>query len=402
MRLKKKNTITDVAVALRLSFSSHRDILAGISNYAKTHHWRLQFIVPHDVEAHENIEIRQAADADGIISCEDPETIAKMLSPASRIPIVTIHSHLPPPRNPAHPVGIIRMNGNGIGALGAEHLLSCGRFRTFAFVSENHRDPKHDSVLQGFRKHLAKNGFAVNVYPRQNSVAGSEEDMDALAAWLKSLPKPAAVMATYDLRATQVLDAACHAGISVPDQMSIIGSDNDELLCDFTTPTLTSIAPNFTKAGATAALTLDRMMRRRSSRIPEPVIATVNDKRIVIRESTAHTSPSARLVEQALSFINKNALSGINAADVVKHLGVSRRLADMRFREATNSSILEMIIALRLKEVERLLAETSMPISTITDRCGFRNENHAKNLFKKHRGLSMRAWRVRNRIQRSG
>lgn len=399
MRSKRENRITDVAVALRLSFSSHRDILAGISHYAKTHHWRLQFIVPHDVDVHENIEMRHCGSVDGIISCENPDSIARMLCPASRIPIVTIHSYLSAPRHPDRPLGIIRMNGNGIGALGAEHLLSCGRFRSFGFVSENHRDPKQDSVLQGFRKYLLKNTINVSVYPGQNVVAGTEEDMIALATWLKSLPKPAAVMATYDLRATQVLDAACNVGLSVPDQVSIIGSDNDELLCDFTTPTLTSIAPDFTKAGAMAALTLDRMMHRRTTKIPEPVIATVNDKRLVVRESTTHITPSARLVEQALSFIRKNALSGINATDVIAHLGASRRLVDMRFREATQSSILETIITLRLNEMKRLLSQTTMPISAITYKCGFRNENYAKNLFRKRYGMSMRQWKFSNSLK---
>ena len=202
-------------------------------------------------------------------------------------------------------------------------------------------------------------------------------------------------MAIYDLRATQVLTAAHKVGIAVPRQLSVIGVDNDELLCDFTIPTLTSIAVNFVRIGTQAAQFLDEMMRK-GKRAISSVKTVDGEPRIVERESTAHLAPSVSLVERALAYIRKHALSEINVKDVVSHLGVSRRLADKRFREVTKSSMMEMIIGIRLDEIKTRLVSTNMRIGAVTSACGFKSENYAKNLFKKRFGMSMREWRRNN------
>ena len=108
---------------------------------------------------------------------------------------------------------------------------------------------------------------------------------------------------------------------------------------------------------------------------------------------------AAKLDEEADAAVDEHAFEGITAADVVARLHVSRSLADLRFREVTGTSILEAILARRLDEVKRLLRETNLRISEIAARCGYRDANYLKNLFKKRTGMSMREWRAQSSPQ---
>ena len=392
----RKDRIRHVAVALRLSFASHRDILHGISCYAKTHHWQLEFVSVPDTYAHARLDINENTKVDGVISCEAQEEIVPVMRIAEHVPVVSISPYMRLPSNSPRPIGQIRIEETSFGACCAKYLLSLGKFRSFGFVPENHRNPAASHLLSGFKNYLKGTTSPVEIYtPESGCVAGSEQDIDALARWLSGLPSPAAVMAIYDLRATQVLTAAHKVGIAVPRQLSVIGVDNDELLCDFTIPTLTSIAVNFVRIGTQAAQFLDEMMRK-GKRAISSVKTVDGEPRIVERESTAHLAPSVSLVERALAYIRKHALSEINVKDVVSHLGVSRRLADKRFREVTKSSMMEMIIGIRLDEIKTRLVSTNMRIGAVTSACGFKSENYAKNLFKKRFGMSMREWRRNN------
>lgn len=386
----KRKSIKRVALALRLSFASHRDIIYGISQYAKSHHWQLVFAAAQDQHAEDKLQMAVPPDVDGFISSESYGDSLAACAHDTTHPLVILCQSIIPPRQPPRPLGLVGIDDRAIGAYGAEYLHSLGHFRSFGFVPPN----RHHSSLRGrgFISFLRKKSAELHYYPAQSTKDGSPEDKQALAEWLKNLPKPAAVMATYDLRANHVLEAAHMARLSIPKQLVIIGVDNDELLCDFTDPPLSSVAPDFVHIGDLAAQTLAKLMSRRNKR--QVILAHSDSKRIVERESTAHIAPSVRLVERALVYIRRNALSGISTKDVISSLGVSRRLADRRFREITGQSVLETILAQRLEAVQRKLASSRLTIRAITATCGFRSENYAKNLFKKRFGMSMKEYKA--------
>ena len=221
---------------------------------------------------------------------------------------------------------------------------------------------------------------------------GSPKDIESLGRWLADLPKPTAVMAVHDMRATHVLEAANLMKIKVPEQMAVIGVDNDELLCDFTAPQLTSIYPDHVKEGELAAATLHTLLKKSDSRHTRTFRS--NAKSIVERESTRHISPATHLAEEAMSFIRHNALKGISAADVAKHLRVSRRLCDLRFKECHGVTMLETILKIRFAELKRRLASSNTSIGKIVAACGFACESHAKRMFRKRFGMTMREWRA--------
>ena len=133
--------------------------------------------------------------------------------------------------------------------------------------------------------------------------------------------------------------------------------------------------------------------RAASSLIPHPSSLFVGIKAVIRRESTAELSQSGKLVQKAVAYIRRHALEGIGVADVVAHLKVSRRLADLRFRELQHTSIGEEIMRIRLAEVQRLLRTTKDPIDAIAAKCGYENPNYLKNLFRKRFSMTMRDFR---------
>ena len=222
---------------------------------------------------------------------------------------------------------------------------------------------------------------------------GSLEDIIVLSEWLKSLPKPAAVMAPHDIWATRIIEAAEMADIRIPDSLAVIGVDNDRVYCETSRPMITSITPNHARIGELAARALKKLMQS-PAKVKSPMqIMSPSNHKIIERQSTKPISPIAQLVNRAESFIRQNATKGISAADVAADLGVSRRLANLRYRQVTGKSILEAILDRRFDEMKRLLHFTDIPVCKVIASCGFNTISNAKSLFKKRYGMSMSEYR---------
>lgn len=380
-------------VHLRLSYASGRDILYGISRYARANaHWNIR-LLPF-TENDSGMRFPQPEEADGIITSEP---LAKDAA-TSMIPLVVIGTREEWLGRRMGNLAFVRNDDVSIGRFGADFLDNLGSFRSFGFVPTN--KPYYCSILraEGFQAELcAKRGKDVRLYAAHGMDDGSEDDFLALADWLEDLPKPAAVMAVHDLRATHVLEAARLRKIAVPEQLAVVGVDNDELLCDFTTPQLTSIFPDHVKEGELAAATLQSMLKKGDQRHAPTFRSSA--KTIIERESTRPVSPATRLAEAAMVFIRRNALKGISASDVVAHLRASRRLCDLRFKECHGESMLEAILRIRFAEMKRRLVSSKTPIGKIVAACGFSCESHAKRLFKKRFGMSMREWRLKKIVE---
>ena len=389
-RMKRK--VLNIAVVLQTSFSSHRDLFFGISRYAKAHHWRIKLICGPENFTRETLCNLDADGIDGMITygCGGNETAEHLSS--SGTPLVVIGSRERGLAHRHHGIAFIRNNDMGIGRLGAQHLLSLGRFRSFGFVPENTPTPCTLLRLRGFTKALQGKADLLSIYESPpDAPDGSAADISCLSKWVDSLPKPAAVMAVYDLRAVHLLEAASDQSIQVPFQLAVLGVDNDELLCDFTEPTLSSVSPDYETAGKQSAIALARLIQSRGKgELPD---VYYRNTRIVQRESTAPIVPGATIVNKAVSLIRKKALAGISPAEVTAGLGVSRRLAELRYKQFTGESMLHTLLDIRLSAVQDKLKNTQLPIAKITTNCGFRNQNYAKNLFKKRFGMSMREWR---------
>ena len=388
--MRKQDRVRNVAIALKLSGASGRDLLSGISTYAREHcHWRLRiFSRSEDFTPEALAEIR---DLDGIITSERGTDGIPQILERSRIPLVVIgmKGEWLPKRT--RQLTFVRNDDEDIGRFAASNLHSLGNFRSFGFVPGTERT--YWSLLRekGFRSHLRTKGISASVFPSSGNMTKSVRPFLSLSAWLRDLPKPAAVMAAFDERAVEVLDACSEAKILVPQQVAVIGVDNDELLCDFSDPPLSSVFPDHVREGALAAAELSRMLRTRKPTAVTTVLC--RGKRIICRESTAPVAPITHLVDEALRYIRRNATTTLRVDDVARHLGVSRRLADLRFKESGEPSLARVISNTRLDEVAKRLKESETPIGKIASACSFENLQHLANAFRRRFGMSMSDYR---------
>ena len=270
----------------------------------------------------------------------------------------------------------------------AQHFLNLGNFRTFAFVHDSRGEVWTKARGIAFAEALAKRNRPCAVFSATS--APHEVFVQKLSAFLRELPHPVAVMAACDATAADVLAACTKARLAVPDAVAILGVDNDESLCERQHPYLSSIEPNFEEEGFRAAETLAGLLGTPSAAKCPPR----TDIRLTERESTRRLPPATRLVERALEFIEANCDRPIGVREVVNHLGVSRRLADLRFRQLENESILEAITKRRLDRLARLLRESDAPFNRLSRACGFGSATRAAHLFKSRFGVSMSNYRL--------
>lgn len=389
--MKRRNII----VVLRLAGSAGRDILTGILLFARQHpHWHTRlFQMPNEFTPTAFASLADAG-LDGIVMSEPgPDETARLLK-ASRVPIAFIGDAGPILSERKKSITYIRNDDLEIGRMGARYLLSIGRRRAYGFVPTVSRQYWSQARLDGFRDELADSGIAAQIFASPDA-AGSKRDLDALRAWLLALPKPAAVMAAWDTRATQIIEAANEARIAVPAQLAVIGVDNDELLDESAVPPLTSIQPDHERLGFLAARELERLMNGRKD-AGSAVAFHARPLNMVERESATATAPAAHLITRANRFIARNATKGISVGDVVAYLGVSRRLADLRFQQFNKETINAAITRCRLDAVKKLLATTSRPIKLVSVACGYTDLAYLKTLFKRRFGLTMRDYRAQH------
>lgn len=292
----------------------------------------------------------------------------------------------------------LRIDDAVIGRTAARHFLSLGNFRSFAFVHYPRPEIWTTTRCASFVDELKSVGKACAVFtpaPATDKTCAvpttSPAESARLADFLSALPRPAAVLAASDLVGKMVLQTCSGAGLQVPDDIALLSVDNDETLCSQTRPTLSSIEPDFEEEGLRATAELARLLEGRRPRLQ--ITTATSRARLVERESTKPIPPATRLVERALAFIGANYTRPIGVADVVRHLGVSRRLVDLRFRQLQRESILEAITRLRLDELRRRLLESNEPIGKLVRACGFGSVVRATHLFKARYGISMSRFR---------
>lgn len=293
--------------------------------------------------------------------------------------------------NRSHNLAFVLNDDAEIGRTAARHLIGLGNFRSFAFIHA--KDTRPWSYLRGeaFLQELERHGRSCSILPPNDF--DSEVDRARLTDFLRGLERPAAVFAAWDNRAIQVLEAAREARIVLPDEMAVLGVD-DEILCEHTHPPLASIRPDNESEGYAAAETLDNMINGRKWHVSTLcAICGISE-----RESASAIAPGGHLVRRALDFIYANRTRPLRVTDVVQHLGVSRRLADQRFRQFQSESILECITRIRLEEVKKRLTSSDASIATIAQACGFHDTSYLMTLFQRKVGMTMRAWRRQSRI----
>ena len=236
----------------------------------------------------------------------------------------------------------------------AEHLLSRGQFNSLACVIDQPQFPYTEHREWGFRSRLGEDGRSAEtiVIPE---AASDETQFEAIRREISRLPAPAGVFAVRDRAAVTVLETCRRFDIAVPETIAVLGVDNDEVLCKSTRVPLSSILPDHEQLGFLAAEELRHVMHGGNSR---EIVFEKSVKEVVLRDSTRLVPPAALIIATALSYIEANASGRLRVSDVVAHLGVSRRLADLRFREVRGRSIGDEIERALVRFFRRRMGET--------------------------------------------
>ena len=380
-----------VMILLETSNKINRDRVQGILRYERLFGpWRLHIVEGKRFEQ----PVRDVASL-GVSGILSGTTLTELLPAVMRthVPIVFFDAQQPYKHGTQAflKYSTVTCDNQAIGRLGAEFLLKQG-FSHFAYVADIWNSLWSQGREESFRERLEQTESSCAVYQVASPEARNDWGIDqkTLAKWLKELPKPIGILAASDSRGRQILDTCQLAGIGVPDEVAVLGIDNDELICSATNPPMSSILRDTEGSGYLAAELLDRMMRRKTRKKETLQYGPIE---VVERLSTERLQFADRLAVKAMEFIRLNSGIGMNVSDVIKRLGVSRRLAETRFRQATGHSLHEEIQKARIEQVCRLLRETDLSIGRITDQCGFITESYLGLIFRRHHQMSMREYR---------
>ena len=381
-----------VIVVLRLNETSGREMLAGVSRFLREGHlWRLKLLQEAEELTGESVRQMEREKVGGLIVTMfgPPDGVAALAR--SSLPAVFVNADERLFSGRQGRTAFVWNDSEDIGRRGADHLLSCGNFASYGFVHAFFRQGGWSIAREAaFRREIEAKGRMFTAYPFRED-CGSKADIAALRAWLKALPKPAAVMAAADWRAVQVFDACQVVGIRIPGQMAILGADNDEIECHATTPQLSSVQPDYEGIGYRAAAELEALLSGRPPDSPRRIKMPIRS--IVSRGSTKPIPPATLLVRKGLAFIRDHAAEGVRPGDVAAHLGVSRRLAELRFSQICDQTIRQVIENERLDRAKKMLRGADPSPTHIAAVLGFRTASHFSHLFKKRFGLSPRDWR---------
>ena len=318
-------------------------------------------------------------EGDGIIARVETRSLEKALI-AKALPTIDLRGKY----DLAFP--LIETDDRKVCELAAEHLVNRG-FRHFAycgFAGTNYSERR----LRYFPPVVGEAGYSCHVYPEPGSaIKGSQKDReldgilyeDDIVRWIESLPRPVGIMACNDIRGQQVLNACRAIGIEVPDEVAVVGVDNDELLCELSDPPLSSVEPNTERIGFEAAALLDRMMNGEKVSDKKHF---VDPKHVVTRLSTDVIAMEDREIAGAVRYIRQHACDGINVEDVLENVALSRSALDRRFAAALGRSPKAEIVRIQINRVKQLLMETDFTLAAIAKMAGFRHAEYMSNVFK--------------------
>jgi LacI family transcriptional regulator len=364
-----------------------RGLLHGIAKYARLHGpWRV-YRWPGALDS--SLPEWKHLKIDGAI-VRDVGVVEGLAH--SGIPVVFAQHN----RESYAPFPAIITDSVAIGTMAAEHFLDRG-FQHFAYCGLNDFAWSRGRG-EHFGQRLAQAGFEISVYHRPAVADGQparndRNEQNLIAEWLRSLPKPVAVMCCNDDRALQVIEACKQANCEVPDQVAVLGVDNDVLVCDLADSPISSISLNTEGAGYEAARLLDLLMKG------EPMAGQaipVSPTHIVTRMSTDVLAMSDPDVSAALQFIRRNPNRLIQVDDVVEATNVSRRVLEKRFKSILRRSVHQEIRRVRVNNIVQLLIGSDMNITEISVHAGFDGVEHIARYFRKETGMSLRDYRKRH------
>jgi LacI family transcriptional regulator len=361
-----------------------RRILRGVRRYVHTHQSWSIFLEQRSLTSRPP-QWLEDWDGDGIISRTTTKQLAETAARTS-IPLIDLTD-----RFGTFGLPQVWSDDRAIAELGFEHLRERG-FRRFGFCGFT-RESWSTRRLAEFSALVERQGETCRAYesPWYGKDAHPwETEQKRIMAWLGGLPKPIGIMTCNDIRGQHVLDACSRLDLAVPEEVAVIGVDDEEEICELCDPPLSSIVPNAELVGYKAAELLDRLMSGGKAEVLQQVVAPLG---ITTRQSTDVLAIDDPEVAAAVRYIREHACRGAIVEDVLEHVPVSRSILERRFRKALDCSPQGLIRRTQLKRVKQLLVDTDLPLVKISELAGFKHHEHMCTVFKREIGDSPGSYR---------
>jgi LacI family transcriptional regulator len=290
-------------------------------------------------------------------------------------------------------VGYVEHDPKSTAKIAAKELLSLD-CAAYAFIPNFIPMSWSSNREAAFRETLALHDKTLLSFPSLSKSEDMARWHENLRDFLKHIPKPCGVFAANDYVGESVLVACADIGLSVPDEVAVVGVDDYATICENTMPTLSSIALDFIGAGRLSVELLEKLIHSES---PAFEVCTFGITGFTRRASSRRLRRNYPEVVRALEQIRTKACEGLSAVQVLSEMKCSRRLAEMRFRQATGHSLLEEIQTHRLERACELLASTDSSVEAVANMCGYGSAVFLQKLFRRHMGVTPREWRAQNR-----
>ena len=372
-----------VAILVETSSFYGRGLLHGILSYVrKRGPWTVYIAEQSPVDAPEWLRNWKG---DGIIArVETPQIYEAVMKTGARVIDLSA-------TRSQRDIPYVGTDDTATAKLAAKHLLERG-FKHFGYCGDERYNWSYWRAVP-FTQAIADAGYRCSTFqggaPHGPTIVSTWEEEKELTTWLQGLPRPAGVLACNDFRGWQLLEICRRIGRTVPDELAIIGVDNDELLCELSTPPLTSIELDTFRSGYEGARMLDQWM---SGTRPTKLLR-VKPLRVITRQSTdVLTVPDADISE-AIRFIRDHACEGINVEDILKTIPLSRRVLEHRFKKLLGRTPHDEILRVQFQRVVEFLTETDLSLYEVAERSGFRYPEYLSTAFKRRFGMPPKKYR---------
>jgi LacI family transcriptional regulator len=377
-----------VALLIETSRTYTRELLAGIRHYVSAHGPWSTFLELRALDSAPPPWLKHWK-GDGILTRTFTPEVSALID-STKVPAVEIRSSLYAGSRP-----FVGLDNARIGQSVAEHFQERG-YRHFAAYRLS-TEPFFEERVKNFVQSVRASGCScAELSETTDSPKDWDASQDRLIQWLRQLPKPVGIFAANDQLGVRILDACQREDIAVPEQVAVVGAENEETLCNFATPPLTSVEFDGHSVGYAAAKLLDRLMQGEA---PPKKPILVSPKGIIVRHSSDEFVITDPFVANAVRLIRENATMGMNVDTLCKRLNASRSTLERRMKTALNRSPKQEIARVRFREVERLLRETDLTVDAIAEATGFAHSHYLQALFKQISGLTPAAFRRQFRFR---
>lgn len=368
-------------------------MVKGIAQYHRTHESWVAFL---DDSAHTENNPRwlRSKPWQGVISRHTKPGLVKACAEL-RLPLVDLNDTPPFPGVPK-----IRPDNAALGRLGAAHFIERGH-RSFGFCGFNNNGwacERRDGFVEALRLAGHRCEIFDVEYPGDLTPFWDVRQTAALAVWLRRLPRPSAVMACNDLRALQVIAAAQVAGLRIPEEIAVLGVNNDTIRCELAQPPLSSVATDAFQSGYQAAKLLAQLMR---GDLPPTLDRRIEPRGVVVRPSTDMLAVADKNVAAALSHIREHACRGLTVTELLRNAAASRSQLERKFRRFLGRTPQAEIRRVQIAKVRQLLQETDFPLKRIAELTGFDYVEYLSVAYKRLTGETPGAYRRRHAAARS-